>query len=149
MVHALRVARAEVGPLIAAMSIFVSEPTLEWIRTVPNLIGVQSSQSTSNSWTEFSPEEVILRAQYILKGVHPAEITCRDLQRNKEHHKLFYVSTTGKVRAAVRGAVAADALCIGGSTSAKRKDDSGPYRFTLPPNELSVEQQVMFKFNHF
>ena len=51
--------------------------------------------------------------------------------------------------AAVRGAVAADALCIGASTSAKRIHDSGPYRFTLPPNELSVEQQVMFKFYHF
>ena len=149
MVHALRVVRAEVGPLIAAMSIFVSEPTLEWIRTVPYLIGVQSSQSTSNSWTEFSPEEVILRAQYILKGVHPAEITCRDLQRNKEYHKLFDMSTIGKVLAAVRGTVSADALCIGASTSAKRIHDSRPYRATLPPNELSVEQQVMFKSNHF
>ena len=150
MIHTLQVARAEVGPLIAAMSIFVSEPTLEWIRMVPKLIDGQASQLTLNLSTEFSPEEVIRRAEHILNGAHPAEITCQDLQKNKEYHKLFDKIAIGKVMAAVRGAVILleDPLHIDASASAKRKHDVLRYRATLPSTGLSVEQQVIFLLNN-
>jgi len=147
MIHTLQVARAEVGPLIAAMSIFVSEPTLEWIRMVPKFINVQPSQSASNLSTEFYPEEVIHRAEYILNGAHPAEITCRDLLKNKEYHKLHDESTINRVMAAVRGATNTNILYVNTPAPAKRRHDSLPYRATLPSNGLSVEQQVLLNFN--
>ena len=127
MIHTLQVARTETGPLMAAMSIFVSEPTLEWIRT---------STATIQS-ADFTPQQAIGRARDILDGAHPAEITCRDLAKNPECRQFL-----GEIMNAVRGITppSTDAHC------AKRKRDNPPYRSSLPPDGLTVEQQVFHSF---
>lgn len=83
MVHTLRVARVEMETLLAALAVFVTEPTVDWLRsakspTVDQEVGKEDLEK-SISW---SPEEVIERTGNILKGAHPVSVTIQDLQRN-------------------------------------------------------------------
>ena len=130
MIHTLRVARAETGSIIAAMSIFVSEPTLDWVKATRKSFETQST--APDDCEHWWPEEVVRRAKRVLDGAHPTAITCYDLQKNK--HVRGQVS---KLTAMLRGEEDASA-----TASVKRKHGGLWRRATFRSDGLTVEQQV-------
>ena len=130
MIHTLRVtSREESGPILAALSVFATEPTLDWLRHMEKTAGT--------GWT---PRDAISRAEKVLqKGAHPADITCRDLSQNITLAK--YPTVLEQLMAVVRGSNPGEgSTALGG---AKRKQESvSPSRGTLPLEDLTVDQQV-------
>lgn len=82
MVHTLRVARIEIDTLLAALAVFVTEPTLDWSTHAKTLIEDQELGTSGESSVSWSRKEVMERTESILRGAHPAAITTQDLQQN-------------------------------------------------------------------
>ncbi len=145
MIHTLKVARAESGSILAALSIFATEPTLDWLNHAKERIRIEFKSSTTAPASQFafncwSPESVIRRCQSALvHGAHPAEITCRDLEMNG-----IFTGNQDRLNQACSLARGNDGSVIE-TSGRKRKlngDEMVPYRASLPTSGLSVEQQV-------
>lgn len=129
MIHTLRVtSHEESGSILAALSVFATEPTLDWLRHLETTAGT--------GWT---PQDAISRAEKVLqKGAHPADITCHDLNQNRM--LASYPMILNQLMVAVRGSNPAEgSTALGG---AKRKQESVVSRSTLPLEDLTIEQQV-------
>ena len=134
MVHTLRVIRSEMDSILAAMSIFVVEPSLDWL---DHAVRHQSNKNAAIDSISWSPRRVWDCCRDKLNGAHPSEMTCRDLQNNahfstinnQDGDMLTYLSDL------VRG------IASGGSLN-KRSLSQGSFRIDFPSGGLSVEQQV-------
>ena len=133
MVHTLRVLRGESGPILSALSVFATEPTLDWLRHL--------EKSAATGWT---PQDAILRAEKVLtKGAHPAEITCHDLNHNCTYNR--HPNILEKLMGVVRGTRPDEG---NSSPGTKRKQETlgVPSRSTLPTENLTIEQQAGLSF---
>lgn len=104
MVHTLSVAQAETETLLAALAVFVTEPTLDWLKNAKSFTkNLDSDISESGASIPWSPEDVIRRTNYILKGAHPAAITIQDLQRNPIYNLQKFRNALQEVTGILRG----------------------------------------------
>lgn len=138
----LRIAKAETGSLIAALSVFVAEPTLEWKEKL-----TPDSDKGAKCW---SPNEIIQRTNNLLDGVHPSEIMCLELQRNT----VFQRSAQGslilpQLLSIIRGRTASPTCKtdFGCQSTNKRKKEEMSYRAALPSEGLDTLEQVNFSLN--
>ena len=149
MDHALRVAKAESGSIIAALSVFVTEPTLDWLRHSEAMARVIQNDATLTNDNNvgsnlcWSPTEVVKRTENLLKGFHPSEITCRDLEKNNVFLTAEGSKLLVKLCTIVRGkTVKTDSEVV---LSKKRKiENNVNYRANFPSKGLSTNQQVSF-----
>jgi DNA-dependent protein kinase catalytic subunit len=144
MIHTLRVIKEESGSIIAALSIFVTEPTLDWLKRAEKMATRSRTEASNNESTDWSPVEVIQRTENLLNGSHPSKITCDDLKRNTifstaEGRKLLPVLVS-----VVQGT--SDPSTVAGSSDTivnKRRIECYPSRrASMPKQELSSDQQV-------
>lgn len=143
MIHTLRVVREESGSIMAALSIFATEPTLDWVKRAKGPAkAAEQTAPFSESSLKWSPEEVVRRTESALNGAHPAEITCADLEGNEVFQQTGGAKLLSQLKSVVRGDAVASEEAIS-SVSLKRKPHDGPYRAAIPPSSLSVEQQVI------
>lgn len=152
MSHTLRVAKAESGPIIAALSVFVTEQTLDWLSHAEKKI--KSTQlakiSTTEQLNSWSPTEVVQRTENLLSGIHPSEVTCRDLQKNNIFSTPEGQKVLLQLLSIVRGKTSlSDASNFEPNTSTnKRKVENIGFRGNLPSMGLSTDQQVIFRLLH-
>ncbi len=147
MDHTLRVAKAESDSIIASLSIFVSEPTLDWLKHSDlTKDRMSTNESTNICWASM---EIVQRTKNLLKGFHPSEITCRDLQKNN-----IFLSDDGKnllvqLCAAVRGKTASKTGSDAAPDNKRKRENDVKHRTNLPSEGLSTNQQVYFHLTNF
>ncbi|KAI9558578.1 hypothetical protein GHT06_015366 [Daphnia sinensis] len=142
MVHTLRVAKTESGSIIAALSIFVAEPTLNWLKEAEILTENRYQATFTNESTSWSPAQIIERTDNLLKGFHPSVITCQDLQKNKIFSTTDGQKLLPQLFAVVRGSTLTS-LEMGPEIAAiKRKAElHSSRRASMPQQGLSSDQQ--------
>lgn len=137
---------------MAALSVFVTEPTLDWLKRAEESAKELPSSSPSppsSTASIWSPEEAIRRTERALDGAHPSHITCEDLKKNIRivlQQDLF-----PQLISVVRGSSepsGATTTTISGKRTQPNQQDGAPYRSGLPPAGLTVEQQVGKKSFH-
>lgn len=142
MLHTLRVAKADMGSILAALSIFVTEPTLNWLTHAEEM--AKSSHNVINESTVWAPDVVVLRTENLLKGAHPSDVLINDLRQNKHFVSSEDQKVVTQLFAVIRGNRVINSENLSEIDSVKkRKSHVESYRTGLPPNGLSVEQQVL------
>ena len=147
MIHTLRVIREESGPIMAALSVFATEPTLDWLKRAEESsrdalkFGREQSSAGDSNWT---PDEAIRRTENALGGANPADVTCADLKKNKMFSLGDGQTVLTQLVAVVRGSAGApdDESTMSSAKRNKPCNDASSYRSSLPSAGLSVEQQV-------
>lgn len=140
----LTVAKEETRSLMAALSVFVTEPTLEWETKVISMTGSVSSCVQRNC---LSPEDIVRRTENLLNGAHPSEITCTDLEKNTIFSTAEGKRILPQLLSVVRGRVSQSLAAFQTdspvpSKSGKRRHEETRFRATLPTQGLSTSEQV-------
>lgn len=145
MVHTLRVAKAESGSIIAALSVFVAEPTVDWLKVIETTTEHRSQATSTKESTSWSPAQIVQRTDNLLKGFHPSVITCQDLRKNKIFSTADGQKLLPQLFAVVQGngGVLASSEVDSESAAVKRKlEQRVSHRASMPQHGLSPDQQV-------
>lgn len=143
MIHTLRVAKEESGSIMAALSVFVTEPTLDWLKHAETMAKRSQTKKFKNNSAVWAPVEFLLRTENLLNGFHPSKITCDDLEKNK-----IFSTTEGRkllplVVSVVQGTDFTDVGTKSDSVVIKRKiENTKNLRASMPKQGLSSDQQV-------
>lgn len=139
MVHTLRVAKAESGSIIAALSVFVTEPTLNWLKEAEKKTENRFQATFTKESTNWSPTQIVERTDNLLNGFHPSVITCQDLQENK----IFLTADGQKLLPQLIAVVRGNRSMLTSLETIKRKvEPHSSRRASMPQQGLSSEQQV-------
>uniref|UniRef100_A0A0P6IJU2 non-specific serine/threonine protein kinase n=1 Tax=Daphnia magna TaxID=35525 RepID=A0A0P6IJU2_9CRUS len=139
MVHTLRVAKAESGSIIAALSVFVTEPTLNWLKEAEKKTENRFQATFTKESTNWSPTQIVERTDNLLKGFHPSVITCQDLQENK----IFLTADGQKLLPQLIAVVRGNRSMLTSLETIKRKvEPHSSRRASMPQQGLSSEQQI-------
>lgn len=144
MIHTLRVAKEESDSIMAALSVFVTEPTLDWLKHAETMAKRSQTKKLENNSAVWAPVEFLRRTENLLNGFHPSKITCDDLEKNK-----IFSTTEGRkllplVVSVVQGTDCPTAVeTKSDSVVNKRKiENTKGLRVNMPKQGLSSDQQV-------
>lgn len=138
MKHTLRVIKTESIPFLAALSVFVNEPTLDWITKCP-----QSENPTAfiDKLSVWEPKEILQRTEKLLNGFHPSEIICSELQKNP-----IFLTPQGEIFLPSLLSIVRGTSLLNASKTVpdahKRKSEQISVRASFPSTNLSTDQQV-------
>lgn len=143
MIHTLRVAKEESGWIMAALSVFVTEPTLDWLKHAETMAKRSQTEQLKNDSTMWAPVEFLRRTENLLNGFHPSEITCDDLRKNKIFATIEGRKLLPLIACVVQGTDRPFTSVETNSESTnKRKMENKSRRASMPKQGLSSDQQV-------
>ena len=93
MIHTLKTLRENENVLLATLSTFIQEPTMDWLN-LANTSAVRNRETSTTKWSQEYASRKIEIVRNKLKGIHPCRLAVEELihGRGKTFSKLNQVN---------------------------------------------------------